>query len=307
MFVLIGSYALKQHIDFSRKSIDVDIIGNYDEVIAYATRCGKISECYPTDKGKKLIVKVRKLGETNISIIEAEITWKGSNAEALFELVKNDSETKITNIKGYDFMIPSLDILYMLKMSHRFLKNSPHFLKTMEDIHIMRKHGAECVLEYTKFFKERAEIIYDYGHPKLNMSKKDFFNGDGVQYKYDHDSIHESTKILEKPAYQFFKVPNQEVQCSKELFWSVPEIVRISAVLEESYVLALERSQIPFGDRVSPKESFDIALMKVCTSITSGWFRTYAWENYYRAQELYNDLYVEKFWYDVNRNAIKLI
>jgi len=37
----------------------------------------------------------------------------------------------------------------------------------------------------------------------------------------------------------------------------------------------------------------------VCTSITSGWFREYAWENYDRVLDLYNslgdDYYIRRF------------
>lgn len=306
MLVLIGSRAARKHGIPRIFPKDYDIIGEYNEVIDYAKRCGKIADCYPTSKGKKLFISIKRYDDQEMAIIEAEITWPGSIAADLFNLVAADSDTTSEEIDGFDFLIPSLNVLYMLKMSHRFLKNSPHFLKTMEDIHIMRQRGAVFVQEHAPFFSRRESATYDYSHPKLNVSKKDFFNGDGVQYVYDHDSIHESTKILEKPAYQFFKVPGEDVKCSKDLFWSLPEIVRISAVLEESYVLALERSQIPFGSIIKPKQSFDIALMKVCTSITSGWFRTYAWENYYKAQSLYSDMYEEKFWYDVNRGIVKL-
>jgi len=44
---------------------------------------------------------------------------------------------------------------------------------------------------------------------------------------------------------------------------------------------------------------FEMALMKVCTSITSGWFREYAWENYQKVLDLYDSLgeddYVKRF------------
>ena len=38
-----------------------------------------------------------------------------------------------------------------------------------------------------------------------------------------------------------------------------------------------------------------IALEKVCTSITSGWFREFAWENFDVVTNLYNDDYITKF------------
>jgi len=57
----------------------------------------------------------------------------------------------------------------------------------MKDIHFLRSKGAE--IKNMELFKEREKITYDYGHPKLNVSKDAFFNGDGIQYIYDHDTI----------------------------------------------------------------------------------------------------------------------
>ena len=83
------------------------------------------------------------------------------------------------------------------------------------------------------------------------------------------------------------------MMCDMEKFKAQPEIVKLYGVLEESYVLALERAIIPFG--TDPKRAFDIALEKVCTSITSGVFREYAWQNYFKVQELYHESFVQKF------------
>jgi hypothetical protein len=77
------------------------------------------------------------------------------------------------------------------------------------------------------------------------------------------------------------------------LFDNLPDIVKLYGVLEESYVLALERAVIPLN--VSADRAFEIALEKVCTSITSGWFREFAWENYDEVKKLYHESYVNKF------------
>lgn len=95
--------------------------------------------------------------------------------------------------------------------------------------------------------------------------------------------------------------------CDKGMFFDSAEIIRDLAVLEESYVLALERSLVPFPGGKTPKEAFDMALMKVCTSITSGWFREYAWEHYDAVQAMYNDNYVEKFQRGVINGTVKLL
>lgn len=75
-------------------------------------------------------------------------------------------------------------------------------------------------------------------------------------------------------------------------------------VIDNFEVLALERSQIPFKN-MAPKTSFLIALEKVCTSITSGWFREYAWENYDKVVSLYDPNYVKMFWNAVDKGVVK--
>jgi hypothetical protein len=231
--------------------------------------------------------------KTEQRIIEAEVAWPGSSGESLLALIQSEVGTGIV-MYGVSLMIPQLDTLYMLKMTHRYLKNSPHFLKTMRDIQAMRAVGATIRPEHEEFYKARIAWTYDYKHPKLNQSKKDFFTDD-VPYIYDHDSIHEAVKHESYPAYWYFKPADEEVAVSREMFEKLDHKVKLLSVLEESYVLALERSQIPYP-HMDRKASFDIALMKVCTSITSGWWREYAYEHYDAVQELYNENYVDRFW-----------
>lgn len=295
MLAFIGSYAFHNLYPWSRKPNDIDLVGNYDDVMEFASKRGNISKCYPLSESKYYI----KSGD---NIIEADIAWKNSNSEKLLNAIVSDSETIIAEQNEQKIYLPSLNFLYLLKMSHRYLKNSPHFLKTMQDIHTMRELGG--TIKNVDFFKEREHSTYDYGHPKLNVSKNDFFSGDGVEYVYDHDTIHESVKHLEKPAYKYYQPENTQVNVAKKLFFEQPEEIKLYGVLEESYVLALERSIIPFGNRTMPKKSFDIALKKVCTSITSGWFREYSWENYDKVQSLYNENYVERFWNAVDNGVV---
>jgi hypothetical protein len=194
----------------------------------------------------------------------------------------------------------------MLKMSHRFLRNSPHFLKTMRDIQLMRKMGAKIRPEHQEFYKERQKETYDYGHPKLNTSKNEFFKAAESYNIFVHDDIHIAVKHLDKPAYDYYKVDGQEVNCAKDLFYSVSEEIRLFGALEEVTVLALERSQIPFKDsNIDPRRSWDIAHQKVCTSITSGWFRQYCYNTYDKIQSMYEPNYVEKFWKQVELGNVR--
>jgi hypothetical protein len=136
---------------------------------------------------------------------------------------------------------------------------------------------------------------YTYSRPNLNQGKSTFFNSEEINYLYDHDSLHLTVAQGLSPAYKFFMVDNHEVLSSKAKFEQCSATVKLNAVLEEAYVLALERSQIPHPGVLTPRESFLMALEKVCTSITSGWFREFAWENYDTVLSLYSENYVDKF------------
>jgi hypothetical protein len=150
----------------------------------------------------------------------------------------------------------------------------------MNHIHLLRLAGCgKEVKDYLKnFYAERIVLTYNYAHPKLNQNKDSFFNGDGVPYVYDHDSIHQAIKIGDKPAYQYFKPDENEVFCDKDLFFKQNYAIQVRSVIEEAYVLAIERCLLHFD--TTPEKAFATALEKVCTSITSGWWREFAWENY---------------------------
>jgi hypothetical protein len=110
---------------------------------------------------------------------------------------------------------------------------------------------------------------------------------------------------MHKPAYRYFMKPGAEVMVSRKKWRTLPRKTRLLSVLEEAYVLAIERSQVPHKGKISARDSFDIALMKVCTSITSGWWRDFAWENYDDVVDLYNDDYIDRFWKAVEDGTVK--
>lgn len=299
MIALVGSNALKHYCPDIDTSNDVDLIGTYDDLSAFFKQYkNTIVAQYPLS-GNKLYVRT-KLGK----IWESEIAWTDSTGAWFLDIIKEQGCKTVTD--GSVLYVPTLDMLYALKMSHRYLKDSPHFLKTMQHILLMRKMGAK-IPDYMKdWYKAREKETYHYQHPNLNRTKKEFFTPDaGIEYIYDHDSIHWAVKLHDKPAYNYYKPDENEVLTNKKMFFDLPEIFRLSGVIEETYVLALERSQIPYPT-TDRKWSFDKALEKVCTSITSGWFREYAWENYNRVQSMYNPAYVEWFKEGLDKGVVKL-
>ncbi len=185
------------------------------------------------------------------------------------------------------------DVCLMLKMSHRYLKNSPHFKKTILDIQALKKAGVTLPDFAKDWLPIREKETYDYGHPKLNQSKQSFFKDDF--YVYDHDTLHLAVALYNKPAYEYFKPDTNEVNVSKKLFFAQHQEIKLASVYEESCVLALERHQIPNNFAPNPRKSFEMALEKVCTSITSGWWREFAHDNYFSVLELYARLGSKKY------------
>lgn len=309
--LLIGSRALVENnpeLADTRVCSDWDYIATLDQVMGWIKE-NKSSLLFaiPRDEGKYYHCRLKD--GTNY---EFELAWDGTSAKMLLDSYGDGYCTAIN------------DDLYMIKMCHRYKKNSVHFLKTMKDIHTLRQilggKNADFWMNIRSNFpitEQRVKESYDYGHPKLNVTSKEFFNADGIDYVYDHDSIHIAVALgavdfgdddylmahHPKPAYTFYMKDGSEVMTSKEKFMSVPEQIRLHGVYEETCVLALERSQIPHAlgkdGGPTPRWSFEKALEKVCTSITSGWFREYAWENYDKVIELYESLgeddYVKRF------------
>ncbi len=316
--LLIGSQALiLRGLDTGRKPLDYDLIGTFDE-LSLLTMLLRRSDhkltSIPLSSNKTVLKRSDGL------IVEFEFAWNDSTAESLLKEgcvwapnAYDDPILRYNNgLSPVNVQIATVDQLYTLKMSHRYLKNSPHFLKTMRDIRLMRAAGAK--VWSADWLKRREDETYWYKHPKLNVEKKDFFGGDGVEYVFDHDSVHRAVahciipgfKDDVVPAYTLYMKDGEQVQTSKKKFFEgVSEKVRLWGVLEEAQVLALERSQIPFRGKVDAKRSFDIALMKVCTSITSGWFREFAWENYEKVQALYEPDYVTRFWKAVDDGIVR--
>jgi hypothetical protein len=227
-------------------------------------------------------------------VLEAEIAANGSVAKSLLRILAHNQ-------------VSNIDLAYTLKMSHRFLRNSPHFEKTWKDIRDLRKLGAKIPDCLNLWFFKREKETYYYNHPSLNKTKEDFFDTAGVTYIYDHDSIHEVLAIDAQPAYKSFLVG--EVKTSKELFDSLDLNTKLNAVLEEAMVLAVERSLIHIDNPEEVAHNvWKYSLQKVCTSITSGWFREFAWEHYELCCKLYYSRvsgYYERFLIGKEQGIVK--
>lgn len=296
--ILVGSRALALRAPYllTRAPNDFDFVCTIDEFDTWLKQNEtkvKPTKVYSELGGRKMIVE----GSSNV---EFEIVQPNSSAKMLVELVSNTKDTLETSFG----LVPNLDMLFTIKSSHKYLKNSPHFWKTLVDYHMLKRAGAKIQEEYQAFFKLREIETYNYKHPKLNQSKKSFFADDNVSYRYEHDTIHQSVAMFDRPAYTYYMKDGQEIQCDKNKFLACSREIQLAGVVEEAAVLAIERSMVPFNTW-EPEFAWRFALSKVCSSITSGWFREFAYENALDVLKLYPKNYWVKFQEDVENGLVK--
>ena len=307
--LIVGSFALKlQGVDLGRPCSDIDVICTQEELVNTVKRLID-NGCNVTEMSMNVTslgtVRVIKYNEQDGTkrIIDASIVDENSDKSLGSNWDLMAYPATYCNFRYYnvfDRVVPvaSPDTVLMMKLSHRYKKDSVHFDKTMQDIQKLRSMGVHLdnYLEKVKDAREILTLAPLQKNYKLNLDKDKFFT-DNVPYQYDHDDLHIAVAILDKPAYNYYLVDNAQVMCSKEKFFALPEYIRMCGVIEECYVLALERAVIPHG--VEPEKAFQMALKKVCTSITSGWFREYAWENYDAViayHELLGQMYGINWW-----------
>lgn len=301
--ILVGSRALALRMPQAllRKPLDFDWVCTQEEYEAWLEKNShkvqptKVYQEESRQGSHKMIVE----GKTNC---EFEIIAPGKSSAILKELVAGNSESLETPF-GW---VPSFNLLFAIKQSHRYLKNSPHFWKTLVDWHTMRGLGATIQSEHEAFLKLREGETYWYKHPKLNVSKDAFFQDDGIQYVWDHDDIHKSVALHEHPAYTYYMKDGAQVDCDKNKFFNVvSQEIRLAGVVEEAAVLAIERSLVPHPGVWTPEYAWKFALAKVCSSITSGWFRQFAYENAPEILRMQPKGYWEKFQKDCQEGKVK--
>lgn len=314
MLLIVGSEALRLFgLETGRARLDIDIIASKEDIGQHLRRVVPEKISY-SDDAKYIYA----LGPDRVSdktggmpiIYEYEVAWEGSTAAELLEAcAKHPKLTFSVERNGIHYHVARPEVVLTLKLSHRYKKNSRHFRKTMQDIQFLRGAGYEVPKILKKWLKRREKETYSYKHPKLmGVTKGEFFSDDGINYVYDHDSIHENVAIGYRPAYTYYQPSEEQIETSKEMFFKAGKATQLLGVLEEAYVLSLERSIIPFGTKDDPvkcRQAFDIALEKVCTSITSGWFREFSWENFDLVNQLYDQEYVKRFFDAVERGEVR--
>lgn len=286
--IVIGSEAMmywdrKLGGKVTRQPNDLDLIGTLDEIYNWARRWNDhIEYMIPTSPWKfKCVMKSQFQVEFEVADVNPSAKMlHDKNAE--FELIRVPIPTKGGSIKMYVF-VPDVEYLYMTKRSHVYWP--VHWQKTMTDVTHLKKYAKNITQDHIDFYdlrlKENEAKFGKRFKANLNQTNEQFFakSERAVKRQFEHDDLHEIVKYYDQPIYKALKVDITSALIDKEMFMNVDREVQLNAVREEAMVIALERIIIPGRDTDSVK-AYQYAIMRICTNLTSGWFREFALDNW---------------------------
>lgn len=321
MFACIKNKTIE---DFERlEKSDYDIICTFEEFLKLNEKIKDEIEFAKPTFPSGYFIKTKKCNY-DIHILRNDRT---SN-ELLYKATKEvDIYSKtLQDDYGNEFKVVPLELLLLIKKSHLFIRKN--FKKHMDDylrlkniiINKTLRLTLKAILYQCKRNKEFYELRLNETlkraekqtrHINLNQCKDNFFDTKGVTYLYDHDTIHESIKLREYPAYLDILTDGEDVLCSKEKWDKLSYSRKMDCVMEEAYTIAVERFlsknaiNRKTGKEYTCHEAFMIALEKICTTLCKGWFREFAYLNYYEALSIYNSDFYEKFKKALDNGLIK--
>ena len=255
--------------------------------------------------------KLREPEDLDVIATPSETT-KLTGVEAIdrfYSIVKDNRRIDIfvayPNSTGEDYLkycdaitsevVAPLDVILSIKNSHKYIyrgkyrKSFKHLMDyskllkitklTPELTELSKRWGEEFILSFNEGELKRLKL------PKLKGKDSVAFFTDKVKYYYEHDSIHELMAHYDQPMYLRTKI-DETVECHKSLFEALTHDDKIKQVLQECYVIALERCLYPLimGESNIPafthEDAFKYALVRVSTNLTGGWFRKFASDNF---------------------------
>lgn len=287
--VVIGSRA---YPDFVTEKSDIDII---------------VKEC---DIPSHYDITNKDILSMDGGLIEVHILRDTYTLNAVYESSYSADDT------GNDIIYANILTLYALKCGHihrKLIKWDSHMYHyTVLRDACIDTYGEDFENEFIGFITLKNLIGYTKKHNEmihgkefnvpLNVTKDEFFT-DGVTKFIEHDYLHEVFAHYDKPIYTMLQNTEQEtVFCHMSLWDNLTYEDKCKCVLEESYVIASERFIIPAMvkdtsyaiDTLNPCQYVVEALKMVCTTLTSGYFRKFATENYYTIISMVDFKYYEK-------------
>ena len=254
----------------------------------------------------KTFAGVTKLkGHTDQLKFEIEIASPGSSGATILQLTEKKLIMKGDELKTEtdNYEIASLAVLEAIKTSHIIFPYN--WRKHMEDLDLIRaKLGREK--NYVPKRSEDLEKLIIHrrlehymrlgvpgSHINLNKMNEDFLENESLLYvdKYiKHDDIHLRVMIDGKaPAYDELRTDKNKAMMSKDLFEKASPQMQLNCVREEAMSIALERYLLPDREK-DAQVAYTKALIRVCTTLTKGWFREFAVNVYHLVCKLETDL-----------------
>lgn len=296
--LLIGSEAAKFHYKDFREPKDIDVITDMQELNSwFKLNKDNVVSLLPNEQCTKYKAKLVSGKQVEFELAEQRATG--------YDLLQDSKDPDCYAIYtpifhkelNFEVKVAPLEILMAIKRSH--LEFQIHWTKNIQDYHWLKdKFSKNHVwgIHYREFLwleeltkKRTKETQAWYKKPKidLDMSNEDFFKKSqkSLGRIYNHDDIHKVVMFYDEPMYMKIKEDQTKAKCSKKLFFKLSREDQIKCVQEEAMVIALERVIIPalekdpsaiiLGDYV-----YETAIMRICTTLTKGWFRDFAIENY---------------------------
>lgn len=301
---LIGSRAMEQHFPgFALgRGYDIDLITTYsyfDENIRPGL--ANLQQRSPTKYVGRSFLKNAQ--------VEVEIADKKNSAAKYLDYINYLGEPLL---EDSGFYCAPLEVLFSIVKSHIYypLKWEKH-IKTYS---VLKKRVGEDKLPgfTTLRAAELEERVGKLKTPSLMKNKDDFFEDNVNKIRvFEHDDMHAVMAHYEAPLFESLKENAEKVTCSRAKWEQLEWGDKIKCVLEEAYVIALERRIVPALYLSKPFHTAEMAikyaLQRICTNLCGGWFRQFALDNYFELLENYDREYVKKFLDAVEAGKIKRI
>ncbi len=177
-------------------------------------------------------------------------------------------DSKEHNRKG----IASPEALYTIKASHAYW--SIHWHKTMHDISFFQDKGVQYIPEF-------HDLLYQ-DWLKMPRRSKDHMNFDVPNEKFfkptvtrhiSHDQLHQLVKYDDCPKYQLIKPDPAMAAISDKMFESLSDDDKMKVVLEEAFVIALERRIVPkraYQSNGAIQSAYEFSLRKNIVDLNKG-------------------------------------
>jgi hypothetical protein len=207
------------------------------------------------------------------------------NNDDLFRYCTDDK----LQFNGKTFHVLSMKGLSLVKRSHlhRDLSFDKHITHYWKYLQYQSKFWNESDLAFLAQRTQMTLETFPQVKPNLNQLVDSFFN-DAVYKRYNHDYLHELFAYEGRPMYTKLQRNPELAKCEQDLWDNLTHKQKVQCVAEEAQVIATERFLVPKDWNYPTKAAYMKALQKVCTTLTSGWFRDFALDNYPSAVELFS-------------------